>query len=101
VRLLSRVDILVRCLNTIEVGLIPVASYISHVGSGGKINKPSECEIVEFDISALDLEFQTSDGFPEDLPDISGVVVCYDATRAQTLESIPEALRTCARLRGL
>ena len=79
--------------STIWTRLIPVTSYTSHIGSGGKISKPSQCQLVEFDISALSLQSQVNKVFPEGLPEINGVVICYDALRKETLQSIPEALR--------
>jgi len=78
---------------TVSPQLIIVTSYTSYIQPGGKICIASQCDIVEIDFTALHLESQTENVFPAGLPDINGAILCYDATRGETLQSIPEAIR--------
>jgi hypothetical protein len=67
--------------------------YKSHVDPGGKIKEGHIVTYVELDISTLN----TSAASPGEtwalgVGPISGVILCYDATRVTTLEGINSAM---------
>ncbi|ORY34095.1 ras guanine nucleotide exchange factor domain-containing protein [Naematelia encephala] len=68
-----------------------ISSCFSRVPPGGKLRYERKVEFVEIPLSALNLS-GSGTLFSQDMPNISGVLLCYDATRTSTLQGIPEAL---------
>lgn len=66
-------------------------TYQSHVQPGGKIKESHKVDYIELDMDTLDVSSSTST-WAEGVGSISGVILCYDATRASTLTGLPEAL---------
>lgn len=76
--------------------------YRSHVDPGGKIKEAHTVTYVELDISALNTS-STSPGqtWAQGVGQISGVIICYDATRVVTLEGLNPAMSQLGRFAAL
>lgn len=72
--------------------LTPVHSCFAEVKAGGKIPHDCQVEFVEVGIKALDVS-RADSAWPCEMAPPSGVILCYDATRADTLRGLSEALR--------
>jgi hypothetical protein len=53
-------------------------------------------EFIELDVNTLDLSPDTESIWVPGIPSISGVILCYDATRRDTLAGVKEAIRELA-----
>ncbi len=49
-------------------------------------------EFVELNLMALDLTGGPAPIWPQEVSPVSGVILCYDATRSETLTGLSEAL---------
>ncbi|KAL7421852.1 hypothetical protein Q5752_003623 [Cryptotrichosporon argae] len=68
-----------------------VSSCSAVVEPGGKLQHACRVDFVEVGLRALDLAGVAA-VWPAGLPPISGVILCYDATRAESLRGLSEAL---------
>ncbi|WWC61836.1 uncharacterized protein I303_104421 [Kwoniella dejecticola CBS 10117] len=69
-----------------------IQSCYSQIQPGGKLKQPWKVEFLEMNMHALNLSPSASSVWLEGVPDVSGVIFCYDATRSDTLSGISEAL---------
>ncbi|BEI81843.1 hypothetical protein CcaverHIS002_0210030 [Cutaneotrichosporon cavernicola] len=73
-----------------------VRSSFAEIKAGGKLTHDCKVEFVELNLVALDLSGGPGPIWPADVSPVSGVILCYDATRSETLIGLSEALaRLC------
>lgn len=73
-----------------------VRSSFAEIKAGGKLTHGCKVEFVELNLVALDLSGGSGPIWPVDVSPVSGVILCYDATRSETLTGLNEALaRLC------
>ncbi|KAK8864337.1 hypothetical protein IAR55_001584 [Kwoniella newhampshirensis] len=73
-----------------------VLSRVSQIHPGGKVQSTWKVEFIEVDVRALDVRPDAPKIWPQGIPDIVGAILCYDATRSDTLVGIGEALERLA-----
>ena len=78
--------------------LTVVSSCYSTIQPAGKLKHAWRVEFLEVDIGALSLAEGSPSLFPQGIPNISGAVICYDATQERSLSGIREILRVSALL---
>ncbi|KAK4687572.1 hypothetical protein P7C73_g2543, partial [Tremellales sp. Uapishka_1] len=70
-----------------------IFSCISEVQPSGHLKTAFAIEFIEMDLSALNLTSSPSAIWPTIVPQVSGVMMCYDATRKASLRGLDDALR--------
>nr|XP_019046284.1 hypothetical protein I302_05027 [Kwoniella bestiolae CBS 10118]OCF25214.1 hypothetical protein I302_05027 [Kwoniella bestiolae CBS 10118] len=81
-------------LKTHSAGGHTIISCYSQIQPGGKLKQPWKVEFLEMNMHAINLSPTASPSqiWPEGVPDVAGVIFCYDAGRSDTLSGIGEAL---------
>ncbi|WVQ67707.1 uncharacterized protein L199_005911 [Kwoniella botswanensis] len=81
-------------LKTHSAGGHTIISCYSQIQPGGKLKQPWKVEFLEMNMHALNLAPASKQDqvWPEGVPDVAGVIFCYDAGRSDTLSGISEAL---------
>jgi GTPase SAR1 family protein len=70
-----------------------ISSSVSFVEPSGKLVTPLRIEVLELPIDLMDVT-SSSLLWPLSIPRVSGVIVCYDATRKDTVQGVQDILRT-------
>ena len=70
-----------------------VSSYSSHILAGGKLKVAHKIDLMEMNMAAFKLVRDFRDFWIPVVPAISGVILCYDSGRPETLVGFDEALR--------
>jgi hypothetical protein len=70
-----------------------VPSYRSDITPASGSSGPARVQFLELNLDLLRSSTPDRGIWPEGLPEIAGVAICYDATDRTSLEGVPEALR--------
>lgn len=70
-----------------------VTSCVSELKAGGRLSHDCKVEFVEINTRALDIS-GIGEVFPPGMSPVSGLILCYDAHRRETLHGLSEVIRT-------